>query len=103
MPEREELALGVVCEVVNGEVHSICTFQALTSAGLKPELELGFDDALELMRATRGLVAPVPWSLFMTKSALVEWIFACGHDRALLFKVERLSLLSPPQLSPLLL
>ena len=61
IPEREELALGVVCEVVNGEVHSICTFQALTSVGLKPELEPGVDDALEIMRAARRLVAPVAW------------------------------------------
>ncbi len=59
--EREGLALGIVCEVVEGEIRSICTFEALASAGLKPikELEPGFDDAIEIMRAARKLVAPV--------------------------------------------
>lgn len=93
MPEREELALGVVCEVVNGEVHSICTFQALTSAGLKPtgELEPGVDDALEIMRAARKLVAPVAWALFMEKSAWDEWLFASGDDGAVIDKGELLA------------
>ncbi len=93
MPEHEELVLGVVCEVVNGEVHSICTFQALTSAGLKParELEPGVDDALEIMRAARKLVAPVAWALFMEKSAWDEWLFAGGDDGAAIDKGELLA------------
>src|SRR5205085_4081448 len=36
---REELRLGIVCEVVEGEVRSIRTFEALTAAGLKPTNE----------------------------------------------------------------
>src|SRR5438552_929145 len=50
--EREELRLGIVCEVVEGKVRSIRTFEALTAAGLKPvnELEPGIDDALEIIR-----------------------------------------------------
>src|SRR5260221_10134130 len=91
IPEREELALGVVCEVVNGEVHSICTFQALTSARLKPELEPGVDDALEIMRAARRLVAPVSWALFMEKSAWDEWLFAGGDDGGVIDKGELLA------------
>lgn len=87
----EELALGVVCEVVNGEVHSLCTFQALTSAGLKRELEPGIDDALEIMRAARRLVAPVAWALFMEKSAWDEWLFAGGDDGAVVDKGELLA------------
>ena len=91
--EREELALGIVCEVVEGEIRSICTFEALASAGLKPikELEPGFDDAIEIMRAARNLVAPVAWALFIEKMAWDEWLFAGGDDGTVVDKGELLA------------
>jgi len=91
--EREELALGIVCEVVEGEIRSICTFEALASAGLKPikQLEPGFDDAIEIMRAARKLVAPVAWALFIEKMAWDEWLFAGGDNGTVVDKGELLA------------
>lgn len=91
--EREELAIGIVCEVVEGEVRSIRTFEALTSAGLKPvkDLEAGIDDALEIMRAARKLVAPVAWALFIERTTWNEWLFATGDDGAVVNKGELLA------------
>jgi hypothetical protein len=91
--EHEELALGIVCEVVEGEVRSICTFEALASAGLKPvkELEPGIDDAVEIMRAARNLLSPVAWALFIEKSAWDEWLFAGGEDGAVANKGKLLA------------
>jgi hypothetical protein len=91
--EREELALGIVCEVVEGEIRSICTFEALASAGLKPikQLEPGFDDAIEIMRVARKFVAPVAWALFIEKMAWDEWLFAAGDDGAVVNKGELLA------------
>lgn len=92
-PEREVLVLGMVCEIVEGEVRSIRTFQALTAAGLKPvkELEPGVEDALEIMRMTRMLVAPVAWALFIEKSAWSEWVFGNGDDDTVIDKGDLLA------------
>src|SRR5947209_4484449 len=51
--EHEKLALGCVCEVRDGEVRTIRTFESLSGTGLKAvdQLEPGIDDALEIMRA----------------------------------------------------
>jgi hypothetical protein len=94
--EYEELVLGVVCEVVEGEVHSIRTFQALTSVGRKPtkQLEPGIDDAWEIMHTARKLVAPVAWALFMEKSAWDEWLFAAGDGGTVIDKGELLATLN---------
>ncbi|HJT57143.1 MAG TPA: hypothetical protein VJ761_11660 [Ktedonobacteraceae bacterium] len=91
--EREELALGIVCEVVEGEIRSIRTFEALASAGLKPikELEPGIDDALEIMRAARKLIAPVAWALFIERTTWNEWLFAAGDDETVVNKGELLA------------
>ena len=85
---REELRLGIVCEVIESEVRSIRTFEALTSAGLKPinELEPGIDDALEIMGIVRTQLAPVAWALFIEKSAWDEWLFAEGQDGSVIDK-----------------
>lgn len=92
-PEYEDLTLGIVCEVVEGEVCSIRTFEVLSAAGLKPakQLKPGVDDALEIMRAARMLVAPVAWALFMEKSAWDEWLFASGDGGAVIDKGELLA------------
>ncbi len=73
----EKLVLGVVCEVVEGEIRSVRTFEALSEAGLKParELEPGLDDALEIMRAAGDSIAPVAWALFTDRATWNEWIF----------------------------
>ena len=93
---REELQLGLVCEVVEGEVRSVRTFEALTEAGLKPihELEPGIDDALEIMRVTRNQVAPVAWALFIEKAAWDEWLFAEERDGTLIDKGDALAALA---------
>lgn len=93
---HEELRLGIVCEVVEGEVRSIRTFEALTAAGLKPinELEPGIDDALEIMRVARTQVAPVAWALFIEKAAWDEWLFAEERDGAVIDKGEVLASLA---------
>jgi len=80
--EHEYLTLGVACEVVEGEIRSIRTFEALAAAGLKPtrELEPGYEDALEIMRVTRTQVAPVAWALFTDKTTWDEWLFAADDD-----------------------
>ncbi len=91
--ELERLALGFVCEVVAGEVCSICTFEALMAAGLKSieQLEPGIEDALEIMRVVRMQVAPVAWALFTDKATWDEWLFATGEDGAVIGKGELLA------------
>jgi len=93
---HEELQLGIVCEVVEGEIHSIRTFEALTATGLKPinELEPGIDDALEIMRVTRNQVTSVAWALFIEKAAWDEWLFASGDDGAVIDKGDVLASLA---------
>ena len=78
--EHEPLVLGVVCEVVAGEVCSIRTFEALAADGLKPaqQLEPGIEDALEIMRYAKKQVAPVAWALFTDRTTWNEWLLAEG-------------------------
>ena len=78
--ERETLVIGCVCEVLNGEVRSVRTFDAL--AGLPPieQLEPGLPHALDLMRVVRAEVAPVAWALFTNKKAWDEWLFTQNDE-----------------------
>jgi hypothetical protein len=80
--EREKLVVGCVCEVAQGEICSIRTFEALTAAGLPPveELEPGAEHAYELMQAAKSQVAPVAWALFTDKPTWDEWLFAGGDE-----------------------
>ena len=91
--EQEVLWLGVVCEVVEGEVCSIRTFEALSAAGLKSarQLEPGIEDALEIMRVARAQVAPVAWALFTDKATWDEWLFASDDDGGISDKGEILA------------
>lgn len=84
-PEQDRLVLGLVCEVVQGELRSLRTFESLVDAGLKPinELEIGIEDALEIMHYARKQVAPVAWALFTEKATWDEWLFASDDDGAL--------------------
>ena len=95
-PAHDELRLGIVCQVIEGEVCTIRTFEALTSAGLDPinELEPGIDDALEIMRIVKTLIAPVAWALFIEKSAWDEWLFAEGQDGSAIDKGDILASLA---------
>lgn len=90
--EQEKLALGCVCEVRDGEVRTIRTFEALAQAGLKAigQLEPGVEDAMEIMRAA-GTIAPVAYALFIEKTAWDEWIFAGLDEGGVIDKGETLA------------
>jgi len=80
--ERELLTIGVVCEVLDGIVHSIRTFNALLAAGLKPveQLEPGIEDATEILRVVRTEVALAAWALFTDRATWNEWLFADNDE-----------------------
>jgi hypothetical protein len=80
--DREQLILGCACEVVEGEICTIRTFEALADPDLPSvhELEPGFEHALALMRVARISIAPVAWALFTDKTTWDEWLFAAGED-----------------------
>ena len=81
---EERLALGIICEVVNGEISSIRTFEALADPKLPAiaALEPGIEHARELMRATKMQVAPVAWAIFTDRATWQEWIFADNTEDA---------------------
>jgi hypothetical protein len=91
--EREVLVLGCVCEVREGEICSLRTFEALVNAdtNLPParELEPGYQHAVELMRATRMQVAPVPWALFTDRATWHEWLFTEDDKDELMASLAR--------------
>ncbi len=95
-PAQDKLVLGIVCEVARGVVRSVCTFEKLVAAGLKPvdELEIGMEDALEIMHYARRQIAPVAWALFIEKAAWDEWLFAAGDDETAPDKGELLGRLA---------
>ena len=90
---HEPLVLGCVCEVVEGVVRSIRTFDALAQADLPPTalLEPGYEHAQALMRAARAHVAPVAWALFTDKTTWDEWLFTTSNNRVELDKGEMLA------------
>ena len=94
--ERESLVVGCVCEVVEGEVCSIRTFESLVDSGLLDVklLEPGYEHALEIMRAAKKQVAPVAWALFTDKTTWDEWIFSDGNNDMVIDKGELLSSLA---------
>lgn len=91
--ERDVLALGCVCEVRDGEICSLRTFEALTNTDTSlpavTELEPGYQHAVELMRATRMLVAPVAWALFTDRATWNEWLFAEDDKDELMASLAR--------------
>ncbi len=94
--EHESLVVGFVCEVVDGEVHSLRTFEALNDVSLPSvqELEPGFEHAQKLMRVVKNQVAPVAWALFTDKTTWDEWLFAEGEDGDVIDKGELLASLA---------
>lgn len=94
--ERDVLTLGCVCEVVEGEVHSLRTFDALPLEDLPPlhELEPDFEHALAIMRAVRLHVAPVAWALFTDKETWDEWLLTGDEKDGVIDKGEQLATLA---------
>jgi len=93
MQECETLVLGCVCEVIDGEIGSIRTFETLNDPSLPPveQLEPGYHHALELMRVAKTQVAPVAWALFTDKVTWNEWVFADSTDGSEVDKGELLA------------
>jgi len=73
--EREILIVGCVCEVLDGEVRSVRTFNTLPGLPSLEQLEPGILHALEIMSEVRAQVAPVAWALFTDKKAWNEWLY----------------------------
>ncbi|HET8845547.1 MAG TPA: hypothetical protein VFN35_29035, partial [Ktedonobacteraceae bacterium] len=82
---HDKLVVGLVCEIIQGELHSLRTFESLVAAGLKPteHLEIGMEDALEIIHYARRQVAPVAWALFTDKTTWDEWLFTSDDGKAL--------------------
>lgn len=91
--ERELLTTGIVCEVLDGAIQSIRTFNALLNMGLKPveQLEPGSEDATEILRVVRTAIAPVAWALFTDRATWNEWIFADDNENHGINKGELLA------------
>lgn len=88
---REQLAIGFVCEVSAGAVCSLRTFEALPDIPDVQALEPGVEDALSLMKAAQGQVAPVAWALFTDKATWDEWLFADDENGNIIEKGELLA------------
>lgn len=93
--ESEKLVIGLICEVIHGEVYSIRTFDALSSDGLKPsnQLEPGIDDARKIILYTEKLVAPVAWALFTEKTTWDELLFSSVDNGTVVDKAQQLAAL----------
>nr|BBH95867.1 hypothetical protein KTA_40660 [Thermogemmatispora argillosa] len=92
----ERLLLGLVCEVVGGEIRSIRTFDSLRTAGLKAvdELEPGYEDGLAILRAAHTLVAPVAWALFTDWQTWNEWLLGSAEEQSSERAVDKGALLT---------
>jgi hypothetical protein len=79
--QQEQLVLSCVCEVANGNVQSVHTFESLRGETLPAlqELEPGFEHALEIMRVVRQTIAPVAWAIFTDKMTWDEWVYSGGE------------------------
>ena len=79
---EEHLMLSCICEIVNGEVQTVRTFEALVGEDLPTveHLEPGFEHALEIMRVVQLTIAPVAWALFTDKDTWDEWVYT-GDER----------------------
>ena len=75
--QAERIVFSCVCEIVNGEVQTVRTFEALTGEDLPTieHLEPGFEHALEIMHVVRLSIAPVAWALFTDKNTWDEWVY----------------------------
>jgi hypothetical protein len=94
--DKEQLVLCCICEVIEGQIHSIRTYEAFSDESLPSltELEPGFEDARLLMNCAREHIAPVAWALFTDKDTWEEWIFTAGEDDSVIGKGELLASLA---------
>jgi hypothetical protein len=92
---EERLVLGGACQVLEGEIQAIYSFDALAEAGLKPvaQLEPGLSDALDIIRAAKKLIAPVAWALFTDSDTWNVWVYG-SSDELQLNKAEALAALA---------
>ncbi len=74
---KESIVFSCICEIIDGEVRTVRTFEALTGEDLPTfeRLEPGFEHALEIMRVVRHTIAPVAWALFTDKDTWDEWVY----------------------------
>ena len=81
--DREQLHVGFICEVRDGQVSTIRTFESLTGDDVPPilELEPGAEHAMAIMRSARTHIAPVAWALFTDKATWDEWLTLDEHGR----------------------
>lgn len=92
--QQERLVLSCVCEVRDGVVQSIRTFEALKDKGLPSlqELEPGIEHALQIMRVVRQYIAPVAWAMFTDKATWDEWVYS--NTQFVIDKGEKLASLA---------
>lgn len=81
--DQEQVQSGFVCEVREGQVCTIRTFESLVGDDIPPvsELEPGAEHALAIMRSVRTHIAPVAWALFTDKATWDEWITMDEYGR----------------------
>jgi hypothetical protein len=91
--DHEALVMGVVCEVLDGQIQTLRTFAALSAVSLPPleELEPGFEHAREILRAVKVEVAPVAWAMFTDKTTWDEWLLTTADDDGVVDKGQLLT------------
>jgi hypothetical protein len=94
--EQEQLVLGLICEVADGEICSLRTFESLNDPDLPTisALEPGFEHARELLRVIKRQVAPVAWAIFTDQATWQEWLFTEGSSEQRCEKGELLASLA---------
>ncbi|GAC1650627.1 MAG: hypothetical protein NVS4B12_20600 [Ktedonobacteraceae bacterium] len=82
--QQGHVLFSCICEVINGEVQSMRTFEGITGEGLPTfeDLEPGFEHALAIMRVISQSIAPVAWALFTDEATWDEWMHT-GDERAI--------------------
>jgi hypothetical protein len=91
--DYEKLVMGIVCEVLDGQIQSLRTFAALSAASLPllEELEPGFEHAREIIRAAKVEIAPVAWAMFTDKTTWDEWLLVTADDGGVVDKGQLLA------------
>lgn len=93
---QDVLIVGCICEVREGQICTVCTFEALTDADLPAvkAMEPGIEHAQALMQAARKQIAPVAWALFTDRTTWDEWLFSSGDNETMIDKGELLATLA---------
>ena len=91
--DKEQLVLCCICEVIEGQVHSIRTCESFSDKNQPSvtELEPGFEDARLLINSAREHIASVAWALFTDKDTWDEWILTAGENDSVIDKGELLA------------